>query len=384
MLYNSSKLVRQISEEIQKMNMKMLLSVALTACLLSTSTQTTLGNSVNGGLQDAVYDNYIIEIHKVHDASVPVAAASRILLPPECFLADTSNPSSGLCIRDSNNGAYDNRLGTNDFSDDYFTISRRTYTSGADLVAGVFFGWYFCDQTPDLYTGQYLMLELVDNHFLADINSPNLRINEITIRAKQNSNAPSTVTNSFQRNDTFTFKGGAYPFMVTTNSLTHGDSYDTGEEFVNGKLNIVDLNGKAYDDYYARENEIYVYGRAYDKEQIYINLKYLPDHELLEYYVNAENIRFYQVGIEGAAATWRLELSADKDDYVYEMHNGILYKSSLVWDDSIYAFTGTIRGTVDYVVSATPLDPTTVYADTTVYEDTASTVHPSLNPNTGR
>lgn len=365
------------------MNMKKLFSIAMIAALLSTTTQLAYATSTDGALKYAVTDNYIIE----NRTAAYVNAGSRILIDREYFLANTSDSTSGLKI--ALTSTYDNISGTNEFCDDYFTITKRTYIRGADLVQAVFFGVFKGDETPALYDGQYLIVELKDNHFLSDLNSPNLQINEFVVKAKKDSGAPITA-NTFQRNDTFTFQGSQYPFFVTTSSASFGDDngsedYTKGTQFKNDTLNIVDLGDDPYDDFYASESDLYVYGRAYNGEEIYINLKYLSDYDLLQYNFYSEDVRFYQVGIEGAAATWRLELQVPQEYYVYEMRGDNLYDTTLEWSDEVYAFTGTIRDTINYVVSATPLESKLATEDLTTdtVPDSTTSGQGSLNPNTG-
>ncbi len=283
-------------------------------------------------------------------------------------------------------------VGSWEFDDEYFTISRKSYTTGAALVSDVYFDVKDINDDFDYGSGsandQVVVIEFKENLTLTNVSSPNFKINEIRVKAIKASNG-DTEDGYYSRNDEFVFYGAGSEIIVQS-PISAQDATDT--DLVNGRVNIINIDD-AFDEFNFDFNEIYMYGRAYDGDKVYGNITNDFDLSVLMENSHADDIRFVQVAFSGAGATWKIELEADQADYVYEVVNGNLVESTLAWDSSTYAYTGYISGSREFVIAEVPLNVYTapVVSSSSVADvEVSSTVTTSsssnvvvTNPNTG-
>ncbi len=306
----------------------------------------------DGVVWDAITTHYDI------NAATYVSTGTRILFDDNNFVDSDGNPLTSV-------------LGSYEFDDDYFSISKRTYSKGSSLVSSVYF------------EDNYLVIELRQNYTLTSVSTPNFQISALQVKAKQDSYG-----GSFERNDTFDLEE-MVPLFVVTKTI---EQFDGGYLELGAVTKFDISSGYADADAYDDNGDIYLYGRVYDEDSIYFDVTYDFDKNILMANPDASDILFYQVYLNGVSATWNIEVMAYDDDYyIYEVKNGSLYESSLVWDSEINAFAGKIREDMSLVVSDTELSYTPVEnnGDTTTSGSTSTSTSASTgdgtstSPNTG-
>lgn len=311
-------------------------------------------------------------------ASTPlyVATGSEIILDGQWFISDDDN-SKTLA------GASDQQ----ELRDDFFNITKRTYKKGADLVEDV----YFDGDT----TRSYITIELKTDRLLTDIsNAPNFQIDQFVVKAKKDSvrfdpdsELPADEESyAYEKNDTYTYKSSG-GFYVATLIKKHTDGSD---DLTLQAVNIYDLD-KGQVDVEASGSEIYMYAKAYNGDEIYLDIHNDYNKGVLTANPDAENILFYNIELDGATATWNVELYAYEELYLYECNeSGRLSTSTLEWDESRYCYVGRIRDDVTYVTSDRALysaagsTPTVVPEEEVEEEEIVVPDYSSYNPSTGK
>lgn len=314
------------------MKMKKILATAVSVAMLS-SMAMAYGDSAEDPFVD---DGASISVGDL-DSSSYVAAGNVLSIPGDLLENDDGDTLYAAGV-------------DYEISADYFSVSRRTYTKGASLVSSVYF-----DATS---AESYVAILLKSDRTLTNVTTPNFQIKEIVIRAKQDSN-----NDYFERNDEFTYTGGD-AFYVVTKTYEH----TSGGYLEEGAVNIFDLDG-GYDDAQAYNSDIYLYGRVYDGDEIYFDVSTDFNKEILIANPDASDVLFYQVELDGVAATWNIELAIYEEYFVYEMKDDVLYQTSLAWDEEVYAYVGKIRSNTNYVISDIALQ----YTPTTTPDSSSST-----------
>lgn len=362
--------------------MKKLFAATTAVAMLSTCAFAAGGD--NAADPYGVGDNEYVSIGVATDG-VYVATGSKLVIEASDFVTaddDAFNLDKIVSGEDYNNisaGAVG--VGAWEFNDEYFSVSRRTYIKGADLVSNV----YFDDNETD---DEILVVELKESRTLTNVTTPNFQINEIRVKAKKDSAVDTDNNNGgegefFARNQEFVY-AGEDAFIVTTFTVVLEDSVNL--DLTPGAVNYAS-GITSYNEVEGDYSDIYLYGRAYKNDQIFFDVTEDYDLEILKANPTADDIRFYQVEFDGASATWNIELQVNEDDYVYEVKNGQLTATTLVWSDDVYAWAGKTRTDMSFVVSDVALnaveveDEVSSSVDTTVSTSTGTTT--TLNPSTG-
>lgn len=99
------------------------------------------------------------------------------------------------------------------------------------------------------------------------------------------------------------------------------------------------------------EGDVYLEVRVFDGDKLYIGVDSSADLDIVKANPDAE-LSFYRFkGEPTFSASAKIEISADKDQFVYALKDGKLVKANLKWNDEAYAFTGKAVTLGSYVVS---------------------------------
>lgn len=271
--------------------------------------------------------------------------------------------------------------GTSTFSDAYFTstylaISKVKYKSGAALVESLKF-----DNDGNL------VLKLKGNFELEAPSIPNFEIETLELKVIKESKTP-VIT----KGDILTLTPAAAKFVgyatkeaflsdkgieIGTDSSTAASTSDINLNTDKGlfkfkKASNVASGEKAVDfkDINLRATDFYGEVRVFKDEKIFLEPTYAANVDVVKAYPDAE-LTF--IGFKDGAtfsSNVKVEFSAEKDQFIYEIKDGKVTATNLKWDDSAYAFTGKTRTLGKYVISDVELKA--------VVEDGGK------NPNTGR
>ncbi len=249
----------------------------------------------------------------------------------------------------------DDDLDTNYFTDEYFTVTVK-YDKGGDLVESVKFDG----------DGNLVIL-LKKNEKLESPKIANLDVKEITVKAKKDAKG-------IKRGDSFTVDTDMLDpawvgyhvqevFVGTPISLDAGDS-DIVKFKKTAAPNSVSYDTSEFDFGTIGYGEM----RVYDKDKFFVSYNEDVNLDIVKANPDAE-IAFYN--FKGAFnSSMNFELYAEEDEFVYELRDGKLVKTSLKWDDDVSAYTGKVRTLTTFVVSDIELV-------------NASTAEETKNPDTG-
>lgn len=230
------------------------------------------------------------------------------------------------------------------FSSEYLTISSKSFSKGANLVKEV------------KINDNEMRLDIVlnDNYDLKLPNGDNLVIKKLAVKGKDNfdKNGDKVLTDAgdIKKGTEYVYGGrknlrvgftGNKVFLDNSPAYAMGDMVEfkaaTGVNY-----ETVSLDGAA---------DIYIEGRVYDGDKVYVNVDYDANKEVLKAADENADIRFYNITTNGFPTANTIQLSVDEDQFVYKLVDGKLVASGLKWSADDYAWTGKIRSSVSYVVS---------------------------------
>ncbi len=299
-----------------------------------------------------------------------VSPGDKIYILPSSFESeDGSNLPEGTDVTPGNALA----VGEWEFNEDYFTITSKRFVKGASLVDKVEFDTVDNDGVAATFDSmgrntsdiEALVIVLENNTSTDEIRTPNLIIDEISIRAKQDSG------------EEWLYNGDEYPFFEYRQEFTFAEETDVivaheairldefsidDLEAYAGDLIIADFVDDPYSEGQFNKNAVYMYGRVYDGDKFIIDVNSDYIKEVLIANPDAE-IEFANVEVYGLSASWNIELAADEDSYVYEMSNGRLVNTSLDWDEDYYSYKGKIRENTTYIISDSRLNSVDISTD---------------------
>lgn len=241
------------------------------------------------------------------------------------------------------------------FSSEYLTISSKSFAKGANLVKEV--------KIND--NDMRLDIVLNDNYDLKMPNGDNLVIKKLAVKGRDTFDATKDndekTTVSIKKGTEYVYEGSknlkvgfsgtkinldGSPLADGTNLPVAYKMGDLVEFDVGADKTIVyetvSLDGAA---------DIYLEGRVYDGDKVYVDVNYDANKEVLKAADENADIRFYNITTNGFPTANTIQLSVDEDQFVYKLVDGKLVASGLKWSADDYAWTGKIRSSVSYVVS---------------------------------
>ena len=268
-------------------------------------------------------------------------------------------------------------LTKNDFDSEYFSITTKTITKGANLIASV-------SINDDEGCVEIKFNQDYDLSRKSTDAKKNVEIEKLEVKSKKAVNEDEA--NEIKKNKTF---------LVCQNlSIAVGhvkvDPYALNEDMDLsssdlGKLLCFDKDAGVDDVSYGTMSVelgdiAYLEGRVYDGDEVFYDYDEDADTDILKAYPDAE-MSFVNIYTNGFPTAMDLEVYADEDEYVYAIKDGKLVASGLKWDEDAYAYTGKIRSSASYVISDIELDTTAVDTDGDGETDDNTTENPETGAN---
>lgn len=246
------------------------------------------------------------------------------------------------------------------FSSEYFTITSKKFSKGANLVKEVKFN----------DDDNQLLIVLNDNYELTvPKNSPNLVIDKLEIKARKDWE-PTKGTKVIDKGETYTFAGEKELFVGYPENK---NELDGDANFENGELvKFIDTGKETpYETAELSEGDVYLEGRVYKDDKVFVKVDNKVNKDILKASEEAD-IRFYNIKTNGFPSSTTIQLSAEEDEFVYKVVDGKITASGLKWSEDDYAWVGKIRSTVSYVVSDVELKAAPATEGTTGNPDTGA------------
>ncbi|WP_274952663.1 hypothetical protein [Angelakisella massiliensis] len=268
-------------------------------------------------------------------------------------------------------------LTKSEFDSDYFSITTKKITKGANLIASVSINDN--EGCVEIKFNQDYDLSRKEKDA-----KKNVEIEKLEVKTKKTVNEDET--NEIKKNKTF---------LVCQNlSIAVGhvkvDPYGLQEDMELssndlGKVLCFDKDAGGEDVSYGTMSVelgdiAYLEGRVYDGDEVFYDYDEDADTDILKAYPDAE-MSFVNIYTNGFPTAMDLEVYADEDEYVYAIKDGKLVASGLKWDEDAYAYTGKIRSSASYVISDIELDTTAVDTDGDGETDDNTTENPETGAN---
>ena len=265
-------------------------------------------------------------------------------------------------------------LTKSEFDSDYFSITTKKITKGANLIASVSINDN--EGCVEIKFNQDYDLSRKEKDA-----KKNVEIEKLEVKTKKTVNEDET--NEIKKNKTF---------LVCQNlSIAVGhvkvDPYGLQEDMELssndlGKVLCFDKDAGGEDVSYGTMSVelgdiAYLEGRVYDGDEVFYDYDEDADTDILKAYPDAE-MSFVNIYTNGFPTAMDLEVYADEDEYVYAVKDGKLVASGLKWDEDAYAYTGKIRSSASYVISDIELDTTAVDTDGDGETDDNTTENPEI------
>ncbi len=277
-------------------------------------------------------------------------------------------------FEENQNGA----LTKSEFDSDYFSITTKKITKGANLIASVSINDN--EGCVEIKFNQDYDLSRKEKDA-----KKNVEIEKLEVKTKKTVNEDEG-TKEIKKNKTF---------LVCQNlSIAVGhvkvDPYGLQEDMELssndlGKVLCFDKDAGGEDVSYGTMSVelgdiAYLEGRVYDGDEVFYDYDEDADTDILKAYPDAE-MSFVNIYTNGFPTAMDLEVYADEDEYVYAIKDGKLVASGLKWDEDAYAYTGKIRSSASYVISDIELDTTAVDTDGDGETDDNTTENPETGAN---
>lgn len=256
------------------------------------------------------------------------------------------------------------------FNSEYFTLSTKKITKGANLIKS----FKFNDEEARLE------IVLNQDYTLKTPTVPNLMLGEIVVKAKK---AAVATGGTIAKNATFTWNGT----LATTNIMNVMVGYTTVPStgtLADGVMNQIVITDAYTDASYSSGFDFDIEGRAYKNDKILVTTDATPndaEKALLKVDANINaDIRFVNFTTNGLPSSFKAILSVEEDQFIYELDaKGMLTESKMKWSTEDSAWTSKIRSSVNYVISDIKL------VAAPVVDDAGKPVDPALptNPSTG-
>lgn len=288
---------------------------------------------------------------------------------PDDFFCDASNSTNKVITNSLTAlfGGTGSKEAEKYFTEDNFKIVLK-FGKGADLVESYKFD------------GGKIKITLKKSALEAP-SLPNVEVKEFYVVAKKDvKQVASAGTASIKRNEKFNFsmaRDGKTGSFFATIGWTLLPAVDNKVEFdLDDTTTTIFSSGLYKFTPDVKATGSFKFGaEAYGEVNVFKNDKYFagfdtdPNMDIIKANPDAD-VRF--VNLMGSFnQNMALELYADEDQFVYEIKDGKLVKSSLKWDKDVYAWTGKVRTLGTYVISDIEL------------KDAVKAEDETKNPNTG-
>ena len=327
---------------------------------------------------------------KILSVVLAVALLSTMAMAADVTLGTSStllgvNPGQSLGAKVDSFGLTNLGAGNNlelgyRFNSENFSVSSKTFSKGANLV----------DEVVMSDDDMEVQIKLKSDYSLSrpdmdPTKAPaNLVIKKLAVKAKKNididgvKDAAGKLTNEVAKNAEFVY-GGPDEFKVGyAIDPANGIINDGTASYVNGEMVKFTSDTENYATADMTQDEVYLEGRVYKNDKVFVEVKPTPSDDgkaVMKENGDAE-MSFYRVITNGFPSNNTIQLSVDKENFVYQVKDGKLVESGLKWSDDDYAFVGKIRSSTKYVVSDIEL----TYAPATSEGEAAPEVP---NPGTG-